>query len=181
MSSNMERTIGGFIFGTDEEAEMAKKDEEKISFIESRIDWSKPGMTQIIYNKAIQNMIFETPVGYTYLSNMKQRLQEGGAEDVFDIPLNHGSYQQNRKNNRKRIEPSKVVEIKKKFGISVLMNGILGIIVIAMFVITLKGNNPNILNYENVLIDKYASWEQELTEREAIVREKERELIRNEP
>ena len=40
----------------------------------------------------------------------------------------------------------------------------------------MKSENPNILNYEQNLINKYAQWEQELSERESIIREKEREL-----
>ena len=46
-------------------------------------------------------------------------------------------------------------------------------IVIAMFVIATTGSNPNILNYENALINKYAEWEQELRERELKVLEYE--------
>lgn len=45
-----------------------------------------------------------------------------------------------------------------------------------MFMITLKSDNPNILNYEKNLVNRYAAWEQELREREQVVREKEREL-----
>ena len=45
-----------------------------------------------------------------------------------------------------------------------------------VFVITLNSDQPNILNYERNLQNKYASWEQELTQREQTVREKEREL-----
>ena len=40
----------------------------------------------------------------------------------------------------------------------------------------MSGNNANILNYRNAIVDEYASWEQELTEREKAVREKEQEL-----
>jgi hypothetical protein len=47
---------------------------------------------------------------------------------------------------------------------------------IAMFSIALNANQPNILNYEKVLTNNYASWEQELTEREQAVKEKERQL-----
>lgn len=46
----------------------------------------------------------------------------------------------------------------------------------AMFVITATANSTTILNYETRLIDKYASWEQELTERETAVKEMERSL-----
>ena len=59
---------------------------------------------------------------------------------------------------------------------SVMLNVVLVIAVIAMFVITLTSDQPNVLNYERALTNRYASWEQELTEREQAVREKEREL-----
>ena len=49
---------------------------------------------------------------------------------------------------------------------------------IAMLVIAVVSDNPNILNYERVLQDKYASWEKELDEREELIREKELELKR---
>ena len=64
---------------------------------------------------------------------------------------------------------------------SVLLNVLLVLAIAAMFMITLRSDNPNVLNYERALTDKYASWEQELTERERAVREKELELqIENE-
>lgn len=66
----------------------------------------------------------------------------------------------------------------KKAGLclSVIMNIVMIVAIIAMFVITLNSDQPNILNYERNLQNKYASWEQELTQREQTVREKEREL-----
>ena len=45
--------------------------------------------------------------------------------------------------------------------------------VVGMFYVNSTINSPTILNYEEKLIDKYSSWEQELTEREAAVKEKE--------
>ena len=59
---------------------------------------------------------------------------------------------------------------------SVVMNIVMIIAIIAMFVITLNSDQPNILNYEKNIQNKYATWEQELTQREQAVREKEREL-----
>ena len=48
-----------------------------------------------------------------------------------------------------------------------------------MFVITIKSDNPNILNYETALQNRYSAWEQELNDREKAIKEKELELIRN--
>ena len=50
------------------------------------------------------------------------------------------------------------------------------ILVVLLFVITLTGENANIINYRNAIVNEYSDWEDELTQREQIVREKEREL-----
>ena len=74
-------------------------------------------------------------------------------------------------------------KLEKKKRTTVIMAMVcigLGILVIALFAVAFTGKHPNILNYENVILDKYSSWEQELTERENAIREKELSLKVNE-
>ncbi len=49
--------------------------------------------------------------------------------------------------------------------------------VIVMFVIATTGSNPTIVNYERTLQNRYAEWEQQLSDREQVIREKEKELL----
>lgn len=49
---------------------------------------------------------------------------------------------------------------------SIAGNLFLVLVVVGMVVITLMDDHPNIINYENKIIDKYTKWEQELEERE---------------
>ena len=69
---------------------------------------------------------------------------------------------------------------KNTLGISILLNFVLAAAVIAMFWIALSSDQPNILNYETAIRNRYASWEQELTQREQDIRKKELELFREE-
>ena len=50
------------------------------------------------------------------------------------------------------------------------------VVIVAMFIITAKSDNPNVLNYERVLQDKYATWAEDLAEKEEELRKWEREL-----
>lgn len=59
---------------------------------------------------------------------------------------------------------------------SVAVNLFLLIVAIGMAVITFMDNSPNIINYENKIIDKYAEWEQGLKEREKSIKQREHEL-----
>ncbi len=49
----------------------------------------------------------------------------------------------------------------------------MAVIILAMFVISLTGNNPTIVNYRSKILNQYSEWEQELREREAAVSIKE--------
>lgn len=59
---------------------------------------------------------------------------------------------------------------------SIAGNFFLLLVAIGMIVITLLDDSPNIINYENKILDQYTQWEQELKEREQIIKEKEAEL-----
>lgn len=74
-----------------------------------------------------------------------------------------------------RLPEKKKHDYKGRFITSLILNFILAIVVGAMFAIALTSAQPNILNYERALINKYAAWEQELTERENRLREQERQ------
>lgn len=70
----------------------------------------------------------------------------------------------------------KLKENRKYLRFSLLGNLFLVIVAVGMIVITMTDSQPNIINYENKIIDKYAEWEQELEEREQTVKEQERNL-----
>lgn len=50
------------------------------------------------------------------------------------------------------------------------------LIIIGMFAINATSQNPTILNYEEKVVDKYASWEEELDAREQELNEREQKL-----
>ena len=50
------------------------------------------------------------------------------------------------------------------------------LIIIGMFAINATSQNPTILNYEEKIVDKYASWEEELDAREQELNEREQKL-----
>lgn len=185
-----ERTVGDFLFFTECDAQLAKEEQKKIEYLEARIDYTRPDSILYVYNKAIQERIFKTPVGLAYLKNLRGFLLQQKAvspDSVRQIPLYitfDGEIRETSAAVRPKVRPSAAKSEERKkaekhrfwFTISVIGNLLLVIAICAMFSISLKSDNPNIINYKTNLINRYASWEQELTERENAVREKEREL-----
>jgi hypothetical protein len=72
---------------------------------------------------------------------------------------------------------AKAVVSKRAFQTALVFDFILAACVAGMFVITaLSGNNKNILNYKNEVINEYEAWETELNNRQTELEEWEAEL-----
>lgn len=186
-NSEEKRIAGGFLFLTEKEAKLAEVERKKIAYLESKIDYSKPEDILYIYDKTVKENVFSTPVGMIYLKQLQEFLlnQEGiDPASVAAIPLNN-TYQEYGKaqSAKERMQEKHEQEMgakKSQLTVSVILNMLLALAMIAMFIISLNSDSPNIINYKRVITDQYATWDQELTEREQAVREKERELMTEE-
>lgn len=181
MQEREEFIVDGFQFSSIKDVETAKNELDKIRLLESRMDYDNPIQVCMIYDKAIQNRVFKTPIGYTYLHSLQKYLQENPVEgkEIRSIPLfmNYtNAMREAASPARQRIKPQapKKEPAEVRLRKSIIVNAALIIAVVVMFIITLASENPNILNYENAIVNKYSAWEQQLTEREKIVREKEK-------
>lgn len=177
---NEERLIvDGYLYGNADDVNRAKEEKKTVKFLQSKINYEDIQNALKIYDKAIKDKIFKTPVGFEFLKVMRFEMIRHGmpAENIQPIPL----YVVFSKEVEQR--PIRIFQVKEQSGnlkeslrISLWVNIALGILVVGMFMITLFGDNTNILNYKYKIENEYVNWEQELEEREAVVREKEAEL-----
>lgn len=173
-------TVNGYLFGDPADVELASQELSKINYIEKKMERHNGETILAVYQAALEKKMFRTPVGYSYLQQLQKRLVTMGIDKkrIPAIPL----YQVFNSNYKTEERPRRITVKKqvppdvKKLRYSVLGNIILVILVILLFAITLTGENANALNYRHAIQNEYSRWEDELTEREQIVREKEREL-----
>lgn len=184
MTNRQELSVDGYLFYTEKDAQIAAAERKKIEYLEARLDYGNPESILLIYEKTSHERVFQTPVGLRYLRNMRDYLlaqPQIDPERVPDIPLYHtfsGVVRGQDNPAKSRIKPAKsqAERAKSRFAVSVALNILLALAVTAMFMIALKSEQPNILNYERAITNRYAAWEQELTEREQMIRDKEKEL-----
>lgn len=178
-----ELTVNGFQFGSKEDVELAEQELSTVKYIEGRIQNRGSDTIMSVYKGAIERKMFRTPVGYAYMHDLQKKMAAMGVrrEDIPGVPL----YQIYNNNLSEEVIPRRTITIpkrKKKSAIIrmnrtlIMVNIILILLIIALFVINIKGSTPTVLNYKYAIENEYASWEQELKERENAVREKEREL-----
>lgn len=182
--------ISGFSFANPAEAVQAEKEAEGVKFIKEKADMSNPDMVLNIYNKMIQQKLFETAVGYAYMKELQEYLQSIpfiNSEDIKPIPILHPTLEESLRKRSRRSEEkpkeggkkeSQVVNVnyKTRYRLTSALSIIFAICIVAMFAITATTNNTTIVNYEQEIINRYEAWETELTEREEAVQEKEIEL-----
>ena len=191
---------GGFVFRTKKEAELAQREIEGTKYLRQKLDMENPNAVFSIYQNLIEQDLFETPVGYCFLKELRDYLLMIPAisnEEVLAIPIRYPQTEEEekkqkkeqkkeeqRKERQKEKEKAKNRKEQKKEGKNykgrcqffMVTSLILLISVVSMMLLAATSDKVNILNYENKLIDKYSSWEQELEEREQAVKEQEQAL-----
>ena len=191
---------GGFVFRTKKEAELAQREIEGTKYLRQKLDMENPNAVFSIYQNLIEQDLFETPVGYCFLKELRDYLLMIPAisnEEVLAIPIRYPQTEdeekkqkkeqkkeEQRKERQREKEKAKNKKEQKKEGKNykgrcqffMVTSLILLISVVSMPLLAATSDNVNILNYENKLIDKYSSWEQELEEREQAVKEQEQAL-----
>ena len=191
---------GGFVFRTKKEAELAQREIEGTKYLRQKLDMENPNAVFSIYQNLIEQDLFETPVGYCFLKELRDYLLMIPAisnEEVLAIPIRYPQTEEEekkqkkeqkkeeqRKERQREKEKAKNKTEQKKEGKNykgrcqffMVTSLILLISVVSMMLLAATSDNVNILNYENKLIDKYSSWEQELEEREQAVKEQEQAL-----
>ena len=177
--------VNGYRFGSYKDAQIADEEIKKAKYFETKLA-GKTGRNRLaVYDQILDKKVFQTPVGWEYLKYMQEEMQSLGIpeEEIRPIPMYltfvHEEEQEEERPVRQRIRPSRRNDMMRKYRITLFLNVLLGILVVAMFAITINSDNPNILNYKNAIVNQYATWEQELTERENAVREKEQSLQMN--
>ena len=178
-----EYTVNGFLFGSKDDVELANQELSTVKYIESKIANRRSDTILSVYQGAIDRKMFRTPVGYAYMHDLQKKMASMGVrtDSIPGIPL----FQVYNSNLDDELKPRRGIGVpkrKKKSAILrmnrnlIIANIILAVIIIALFVINIKGSTPTVLNYKNALENEYASWEQDLKQREDKIREKEREL-----
>ena len=178
--NNEERLIvDGYLYGNEDDVKLAKEEKKTAEYLETKINYDDIQTTLRIYNKAIKDKIFKTPAGFEFLKKMRNEMIKRGMpeENIGGIPL-YKVFSKEEDNKPVRIFQVKENNdgTKEMLRFSLWANIGLIIIVIGMFIITIMGENVNILNYRHKIENEYSAWQQELEEREAVIREKEAAL-----
>jgi len=173
--------VDGFLFEDEETAQIARKEEEGIRFIKERTALNNPEAVLKLYKKLLEQELFVTPVGIRFLTELQNILLTSvyiAREEIPPIPVKVATPVEKAvqkpveavQKANKKVDEKVGGSYKKPFYVALFFAIIFGISVLGMFVINaISGNNINIINYREQLLDEYSGWEAELkTEEERL-------------
>lgn len=174
-------TVRGYRFLIKEDAEAARTDQIRIEHLNRYLSNGKSANIKMLYEKAIQNRIFTTPVGWEYLQDLRSMLMDQGYEpdELSSIPV-PVTFTRRGLSGDHRVKERIIQPPRQKpgfgMGLSVAVNVILVLLVIVMFIVAATSKTDNIINYRRNVLNEYSSWAEDLAAREKVIRQKEREL-----
>ena len=188
--------IGGYIFNDEESAKKAAKELKTVEYILGQIKEADEKTVLQIYNKLLKQRLFSTEIGLGFLSQLRQNLLASGmfaedeVEDVYTIGEQElqsesdekgddsDAQEKNRVLSKSDTSPElkQIRKLKIINSVLIVVSLTLLLCVIGMFYVSSTINSPTILNYEETITDQYSTWKQELDEREAELKAREKAL-----
>ena len=193
--------VDGFLFEDEATAQLARKEEEGIRFIKQRTALDNPEVVLRLYKKLLEQEIFVTPVGIRFLTELQNILLTSvyiARDEIPPIPVKATEVAPNEevsvpvekavqtqveavKKANKKVDSKAGSDYRKQYLVARFFAIILGVSVIGMFVINaISGNNVNIINYREQLLNEYSGWEAELKTEEERLQQWEESLEQRE-
>ena len=200
MEDNKVITVSGFAFDNPAIGEEALKEQEAVEYVSRQLNYDDTKSLLALYNQMVYRRMFHTQVGITYLKSIQDYLLRSDVDPatIEAIPINAEDLsvddkdEKNSKNKSKntsgnnssagdelkaRNREKKLVDKNRRLTrlsiAFIVISIVLMLTVVGMFIIANTSDNPTVLNYEEVLQNKYASWEQDLQRREEDLQRKE--------
>lgn len=171
--------VGGFLFDSYRDAQEALREQRNVAALKEKMDLNNMDEVTALYKRLVERRVFKTLVGLQFLSEYREYLVEDMHMNEADIPyiyvLPSKGFPRAKQEQLDFLQEEnlKMEHTRRKYLISIFV--LIGVI-LAMFAITVLNPNVGYINTENKILNRYASWEEDLTKREAQIRERETEL-----
>lgn len=175
-------TFQGHTFDDEKQLIAAKKEAEAVEYLRAKTDFGNMNHLMKLYNRILDRDMMETVVGIEFLKEIRDALLASGMfkeEQVRPVPLLPEVKKMKKRNEiQKRSKERTLLERSERQNtILKVVCFFLVVLVIGMFVIVLTGNrSPLAVRYEEQILNKYASWAQDLEAKEKYLRDYVRQL-----
>ncbi|MCM1273117.1 MAG: hypothetical protein NC225_04240 [Clostridium sp.] len=169
MIDDSKLVVDGYIFRSKKEFERAKKEYETVHNIMENISMDSEEEMVKLYSKLVTKKYFQTPVGLSFLHDIRQTILDGRENASMPyIPVvpsvrMRAPEQQEREYRKLKDQFDHQSIIKSRLTIAVVA---MAVIIVGMIFIVMTNDNVGYFNAEEKVINKYSMWQEQLDKRE---------------
>ncbi len=173
--------IDGYAFETKEEYNLAMREQRNIVSIKGRMNSQSKESVLMIYRKLVSKELLVTPIGLEFLRELRYSLINDFHMEATELPMIHvTAHKREEKKSKEEYTANQLMKENNKlkdtlFKLRIFTFGLL-IIIVGIFIMTATNPNSAYIDTENKIVNKYASWEEDLQQREKAVKDKEQAL-----
>lgn len=170
-------TYQGVTFHTEAELAEAKKEAEVVTYIRSQADLGNVKTVVKLYNRLIEKGTLVTPLGIAFLQELRSRALESGLVAESSLHALPEPAKPEKQPEKKLSKDKKLMEYyKEKSKRLTFTVAVLCIVIVILFAIRLFGTASPFTDYEQKVLNEYAGWKEELTEKEETLHQWEKSL-----
>lgn len=170
----------GFTLHSEEELSEAKKEAEAIAYIRSQANLSDVKVAMKIYNRLVEKGTLVTVLGVDFLGELRKTVMDSGVvaeSSLRPLPAAKHFTAVSGKDTELTRDQKLVQLYKGKVKNLKMVIVALVLVIVAMFAIRLFGNNSPFVDYESKVLDEYAGWKDELSQKEEQLHNWEQDLM----
>lgn len=178
MAKTTTYTYQGFTFTSEAQLTEAKKEAEAIAYIRSQADLSNVKTVVKLYNRLVEKGTMVTELGISFLKELRSRAMESGTVAESSLrPLPEPVRKELLQTEKKPSKDRKLMEYYRERSKNLTIAVVILCLTIAVLIgIRLFGTASPFEDYEQKVLDEYAGWKEELTEKEKSLHQWEERL-----
>jgi hypothetical protein len=182
--SDKNLVVDAFIYADEEVFAVAEKEKKAIDYLSKQLGNANEKQIKELYIKLVTENFFKTENGVTFLYLLRENLvnvYHVSEKEIPPIPVTKTPDSKLKVlkydcETRVKAAEEKLKKFKERFYITTVLSVVLLLVVVGMFVVLKTSDSPTIINYKTKIENQYSDWEQDLKDRETIIRQKELEL-----
>lgn len=169
MIDDAKLVVDGYIFRSKKEFERAKKEYETVHNIMRNISMDNEEEIIKLYSKLVAKKYFQTPVGLSFLHDLRQSVLDGKENASMPyVPVvpsvrMRAPEQQEREYRKLKDQFDRQSIIKSRLTIAVVA---MAVIIVGMIFIVMTNDNVGFFKAEEKVLNKYSTWQEQLDKRE---------------
>lgn len=175
-------TYQGFTFKSEAEWKEAKKEAEVVSYIRSQADLSNVKTAVKLYNRLVEKGTLVTALGISFLQELRSRILDSGMVAESSLrPLPEPAKVPQSPEKKVSTKEQKMIRFYKERSKTLAFAvAVLSVVIVILFAIRLFGTASPFTDYEQKVLDEYAGWKEELSQKEEMLHAWEQELFEKE-